>query len=137
MADIPALLFRLVHALERAADVPLRKELGLSYRRAVLLQVLSLNPDIAQRELAALLGHAEASVSTLIRSLAEDGLVDVRQVDGRTKSLAISGDGLRLLARARRIMDPKFQRLLESAAVDGDELGQSLSRLLAQLEAQP
>ena len=70
-------------------------------------------------------------------SLAEDGLVDVRQVDGRTKSLAISGDGLRLLARARRIMDPKFQRLLESAAVDGDELGQSLSRLLAQLEAQP
>lgn len=32
-------------------------------------------------------------------------------------------------------MDPRFARLLEQADVDGDELEQALTRLLAHLEA--
>nr|WP_277626434.1 MarR family winged helix-turn-helix transcriptional regulator [Arsenicicoccus piscis] len=130
-----ALLHRVVHELDRAADVALRRELGLSNRRAVLLQVLAENPGVAQRQLATLLGHTEASVSALVRSLADDGLVEIGSADGRTKSLRVSGEGARLLRRARALMDPRFARLLEQADVDGDELEQALTRLLAHLEA--
>ena len=135
MNDIPFLLHRIVHEMGVAADRVLRRELGISYRRAVTLLVLESAGPSSQRALAAQLGHSEASVSTLIRDLATEGAVAVEPVDKRERRVRVTDEGARLVARARALTEPMFQELLTAADVDASVLGPQLERLDATLGA--
>jgi DNA-binding MarR family transcriptional regulator len=133
--DIPFLLHRIVHEMGLAADRTLRREIGISYRRAVTLLVLDDAGPTSQRALAGLLGHSEAAVSTLIRELAADGAVSVESVDKRERRVQVTDDGARLVARARALTEPMFYGVVAAAGLDADELGSQLQRLEAALGA--
>jgi DNA-binding MarR family transcriptional regulator len=112
-----------------AADRVLRAELGLSYRRAIILLVVEDSDGLSQRAIARKLGHAEASVSTLVRDLVNAGALSVELVDRRERRVRVTEDGSRLVARARALTEPMFQELVMAAGVDVNSLGRQLKRL--------
>lgn len=112
-----------------AADRVLRRELGLSYRRAITLLVLEDSGAMSQRALAGELGHSEASVSTLVRDLAKVGAVSVESVNKRERRIQVTAEGARLVAHARALTEPMFRDLVAAAGVDAVSLGQQLKRL--------
>lgn len=115
--------------MDLGADRVLQRELGISHRRAVALLTIEKAGPLSQRALAALLGHTEPAVSTLVRDLARQGAVSLEAVDGRQRRVAVTAEGARLVAAARQITKPMFEAVVISAGVDAEVLGEQLSLL--------
>ncbi len=133
--DIPLLLHRIIHHMDRAADRALRSELGISHRRAIALLVLDGHGSMSQRALAGVLGHSEAAVSGTVRELVDLDAVTLEAVDGRERRVVVTESGRRLVRAARAITEPMFAAVIASTGVDATMLGEQLSRLDAGMGA--
>jgi DNA-binding MarR family transcriptional regulator len=131
--DIPFLLHRIVHQMDRAADRALRRELGISHRRAIVLLLIEGEGPVNQRQLASRLGHTEPAISAMMRELAGRGLVRFESVDGRERQVLLTDEGSRLVDASRALLRPMFDDVMGRTGVDGAALGTQLHRLAAGL----
>ncbi|WP_129789867.1 MarR family winged helix-turn-helix transcriptional regulator [Promicromonospora panici] len=129
MYDIPLLLHRIVHQMDRAADRVLREELDISHRRAIVLLVVESEGPLNQRELASRLGHTEPAISAMMRELADRGLVRFESASGRERQVLVTDEGRRLVVASRLLLGPMFDDVIRRTGVDDDELGAQLHRL--------
>jgi DNA-binding MarR family transcriptional regulator len=72
------LIHTFVANLDRVADKMLKRELGISYRRAVFLVTLHDEGPMSQHELAVALGYSDPAVSSLLVELAKDKFIKAK-----------------------------------------------------------
>lgn len=136
MSDVPLLLHRVVHRMDRAADRVLRRELGISNRNVIALVVLETDGPMSQRALALSLGHTEPAVTALVRELVKTNAVEVTPINGRECSLSVTDEGARLVEAAHALIDPMFDELVTAAGADAHALEEQLRLLDRRLEGQ-
>jgi DNA-binding MarR family transcriptional regulator len=113
-------LHKLVFELDRAADQLLRTNMGISYKRMLFLAVLQECGTVTQHALAVALGYSDPAVSTMLLELAKDGyiLTTPSPEHGRKRLVTITLKGSEVVANGRRLLDSRFDRLMQAAGVD-------------------
>lgn len=111
-------LHTLVSRLERAGDRILRAEHGLSYRRFMVLVMVGELGVSTQRALADALAVTEPSVSRMVATLAETGLLTVvpDPAGGNRRQINLTDAGRALINRAGTDL---IQRLTETVTASG------------------
>ena len=133
-------LHKLTARLDRAADRILREREGVSYSRFLTLFAVK-NGAGNQRALAGWLGQSEPSTSRMVGLLAGEGLLDVRRIPGagNARHLQLTAKGLDLVDRGGRLLEARFEELLERSGVSRASYQRQTRRLLDHLdgESQP
>jgi DNA-binding MarR family transcriptional regulator len=130
-------LHKLTARLDRAADGLLSSHEGVSYSR--FLSLFAVREGAAsQRELARWLGQSEPSTSRMVGVLAQDGLLDVTTVAGmgNRRYLQLTDVGAKLVERCGRLLEGRFEELVERSGVPYAAYQRHTRRLLGQLEAE-
>lgn len=135
-SDLPLLLHKVVYELDRAADRILQREVGISYKRATVLLMVSLHGPQSQHELALRLGHTDAAISLLVRELNSDGYLTktTSAGGGRKYSVALTDAGHDIITRCQGLLDQRFTELTTAADVDVDALHATIQKLAQGLE---
>lgn len=130
-------LHRLTARLDRAADVFLREEAGVSYSRFLALYMVGSEGADTQRALAQRLGVTEPSVSRLARALAESGWLEViaQPGGGNRNRLRLTSAGERLVDRWGTVLEQRLAALVEAAGLPYCAYRDHTQRLLAVLDA--
>lgn len=105
-----------------AADRRCLAGAGVTTAQAAALTVISRQPGVSQRALAAALRQTEPSITTLVRRLLAAGLVErsVHAGDGRARALAVTQAGLAALATVDAAFAPVNDRI--EAALSAGEI---------------
>jgi DNA-binding MarR family transcriptional regulator len=129
-------LHKLTARLDRAADELLRQEEGISYARFVTLFAVS-QTNGTQRELAHWLGQTEPSASRMVTLLAEQGLIEVvkRPGEGNRRQLRLSARGADLVERCGRLLEGRFEDLVQRSGVSYVSYQRHTRRLLEHLQS--
>jgi len=129
-------LHKLTARLDRAADGLLRSHAGLSYSRFLALFAVS-EGAVSQRELARWLGQTEPSTSRMVGVLAEQGLLSATTVAGagNRRQLQLTDTGADLVDRCGRLLEGRFEELVERSGVPYAAYQAHTRRLLSQLDA--
>jgi DNA-binding MarR family transcriptional regulator len=130
-------LHKLTARLDRAADRILREREGISYSRFLTLFAVK-NGAANQRALAVWLGQSEPSTSRMVGLLAGEGLLDVRRIPGagNSRHLRLTSAGAELVERGGRLLEARFEELLERSGVSRASYQRQTRRLLDQLDAE-
>lgn len=130
-------LHKLTARLDRAADRILREREGVSYSRFLTLFAVK-NGAENQRALAGWLGQSEPSTSRMVGLLAGEGLLDVRRIPGagNARHLRLTSAGLGLVDRGGRLLEARFEELLERSGVSRASYQRQTRRLLEHLDAE-
>lgn len=138
MIETSILLHRVVYAMDRAADRRLRDALGISHRRAALLRAIGTVGPSSQHDLAARLGHTDPAITSMVRSLRADGLVEVTvdPSNRRRRLVRLTDEGEALVARATSILGRDMAALVRVSRVDLDALRRQLVKLDTHLSEQ-
>jgi DNA-binding MarR family transcriptional regulator len=133
------LLHRLVFALDRGADRLLRTHLAISYQRLLFLAILQHHGTMTQHELAVAMGYSDPAISTMLRELARDSLVQIAPspTHGRRRLVSLTPRGREVVTAGRRFLDERFAELLRAAGVDGEQYRALTERILRALLANP
>lgn len=124
----------LVSLMDRAADGLLaRHEVGLTYRRFLVLLHVSETAGATQRALAERLGSSEAATSRMVAGLARDGLVDVARGVGNSRQVRLTPLGAERLSMAGEVLGGRFDELVRRHGVDPGDLSTTVRRLSAAL----
>ncbi|WP_392544758.1 MarR family winged helix-turn-helix transcriptional regulator [Oryzobacter telluris] len=127
-------LHLLVALMDRAADGLLaRHDVGLTYKRFLVLLHVSDADGPTQRDLADRLGSSEAATSRMVAGLARDGLLDIGRGAGNRRELRITAVGGERLAAAGHVLGDHFDALVTSQGVDPTDLTTTVRRLAAAL----
>ncbi len=104
--------------LDRAADVILRREEGISYARFLALFAVR-ETNGSQRDLARWLGQTEASTSRMVAILADEGLVEVARLEGggNRRRLQLTTSGAKLVGRCGCLLESRFEELIHRSGV--------------------
>jgi DNA-binding MarR family transcriptional regulator len=115
IADVVSRLRRAMRRAGRAAGRDGSLPGGLSVAQLELLSCLADNPGARPGQLARLLRLAPSSVATLVYGLRRVGLVSRTggQLDRRTASLMLTGEGTAMVARWQEINE----RILQAAII--------------------
>lgn len=116
LKDLPGYALRRASAAFMTTLAQRLAALGLRPAEATVLLVMAVNPGITQSEIGRLLDIASANMAPLIARLAERNLLLRQPVDGRSHALRLSQPGLRLMKKARRIIEELESALLERIA---------------------
>lgn len=129
-------LHKLTARLDRAADRFLREREGISYSRFLTLFAVS-HGATHQRALAEWLGQSEPSTSRMVGVLTAEGLLDARRIPGagNARRLRLTPAGAELVERGSRLLEARFQELLERSGVSRASYHRQTRRLLAELDA--
>ena len=129
-------LHKLTARLDRAADRILRELEGISYSRFLTLFAVK-NGAANQRALAAWLGQSEPSTSRMVRVLTAEGLLEAARIpgEGNSRRLRLTSSGAELVERGGRLLDGRFEELLERSGVSRISYQRQTRRLLDQLDA--
>lgn len=129
-------LHTLVSRLERAGDRILRAEHGLSYRRFLVLVVVGELGASTQRALAENLAVTEPSMSRMVASLAEAGLLAVAPDPGggNRRRIVLTEDGTALVERAGTRLIELLTETVESVGVPFETYLSHTRRLNAALD---
>lgn len=129
-------LHKLTARLDRAADVLLRSHAGVSYSRFLALFAVSQGA-VSQRELARWLGQTEPSTSRMVGVLAERGLLSATTVAGagNRRRLKLTHSGADLVDRCGRLLEGRFEELVQRSGVHYASYQECTRRLLSQLDA--
>lgn len=129
-------LHKLTARLDRAADRILQETEGISYARFLTLFAVR-NGAANQRALAAWLAQSEPSTSRMVSVLAADGLLTATRSPGggNSRRLELSPAGAEVVARGSRVLERRFDELLERGRVSRVSYHRQTRRLLDQLEA--
>jgi DNA-binding MarR family transcriptional regulator len=130
-------LHKLTARLDRAADRILREREGISYSRFLTLLAVK-NGAVNQRALAVWLGQSEPSTSRMVGLLSREGLLDVRRIPGagNSRHLGLTAAGAELVERGGRLLEGRFEELLERSGVSRTSYQRQTRRLLDQLDAE-
>jgi DNA-binding MarR family transcriptional regulator len=130
-------LHKLTARLDRAADRIVREREGVSYSRFLALFAVK-NGAENQRALAGWLGQSEPSTSRMVGLLAGEGLLDVRRIPGagNARHLRLTSAGLGLVDRGGRLLEARFEELLERSGVSRASYQRQTRRLLEHLDAE-
>src|SRR5947209_2347182 len=130
-------LHKLTARLDRAADRILREREGISYSRFLTLFAVK-NGAANQRALAVWLGQSEPSTSRMVGLLTAQGLLDARQIPGtgNSRHLGLTSAGAELVDRGGRLLEARFEELLERSGVSRSSYQRQTRRLLDQLNAE-
>lgn len=124
----------LVALMDRAAEGLLtRHDVGLTYRRFLVLLHVSQCDGPTQRELAERLGSSEAATSRMVAGLGRDGLLDVGRGVGNRRELRLTVLGGERLTAAEHVLGDRFDGLVRSQGVDPTDLSTTVRRLAAGL----
>jgi DNA-binding MarR family transcriptional regulator len=129
-------LHKLTARLDRAADRILREREEISYSR--FLTLFAVQRGAAnQRALATWLGQSEPSTSRMVRVLTADGLLEASRIpgEGNARRLRLTSRGAELVERGGRLLDARFDELLERSGVARASYQRQTRRLLDQLDA--
>jgi DNA-binding MarR family transcriptional regulator len=85
--------------------------LGLRHADVALLMLIDSRPDLTQSDAGRLLEIQRANMVPFVGRLTRRGLIETRQVDGRSRALGLSRAGRALLVKARRVV-AAFERSL-------------------------
>jgi DNA-binding MarR family transcriptional regulator len=129
-------LHKLTARLDRAADRILHEREGISYSRFLTLFAVK-NGAANQRALAVWLGQSEPSTSRMVAVLAADRLLEARRIPGggNARRLRLTPAGAELVERASRLLEERFQELLQRSGVSRASYQRQTRRLLDQLDA--
>jgi DNA-binding MarR family transcriptional regulator len=121
--------------LDRAADRILQAEVGLSYRRFLVLLLVGEGAP-TQRVLAERLGVTEPSTSRMAGVLAGEGLLDVGPdpAGGNRRRLALTPAGRDRVEACTRVLEGRFADLVGRTGVPYDEYAEHTRRLAAALD---
>ncbi|MEI6528519.1 MAG: MarR family transcriptional regulator [bacterium] len=118
---------------EKIQDHWLKKKLNLSLAQYMILIFLSLKPGLSQEDIAQRRNCTEASVSRIIRIMAEKKFITSRSAvgDKRKKELFLSDRGRKLLVRAKNIVNQEFGLILQKVGQEEEnKLKKSLDKIL-------
>jgi DNA-binding MarR family transcriptional regulator len=87
--------------------------LELRHADVALLMLIEASPGLTQSQAGRLLDIQRANMVPFIARLEARGVIQRRQVDGRSQALDLTGRGRTLLARARRVVAAHEAALLE------------------------
>jgi DNA-binding MarR family transcriptional regulator len=87
--------------------------LELRHADVALLMLIEASPGLTQSQAGRLLDIQRANMVPFIARLEARGVIQRRQVDGRSQALDLTGRGRMLLARARRVVAAHEAALLE------------------------
>jgi len=129
-------LHKLTARLDRAADRILHEREGISYSRFLTLFAVK-NGAAHQRALATWLGQSEPSTSRMVGVLASEGMLTARRMPGRgnTRRLQLTSAGAELVERGSRLLEGRFEELLDRSGVSRASYQRQTRRLLDQLDA--
>jgi DNA-binding MarR family transcriptional regulator len=91
--------------------------LELRHADVALLMLIESSPGITQSQAGRVLDIQRANMAPFVARLEARGVLQRRQVDGRSQALDLSGRGRMLLARARRVVEAHEAALLERVPV--------------------
>jgi len=129
-------LHALVSRLDRAADRLLQAEMGIAYRRFLVLFMVDELGATTQRALARRLDVSDPSVSRMTGLLAEAGLLEVAAAPegGHRRRLALTPDGKQLVDRCRDLLSRRLGEVVERSGVPAEEYLAHTQRLSALLD---
>jgi DNA-binding MarR family transcriptional regulator len=132
-------LHKLTARLDRAADVRLRTDAGVSYPRFLALYMVGSEGADTQRALAERLGVSEPSVSRMVRVLADHEWLEVvpDPAGGNRNRLKLTRAGQQLVERWGGELETRLANLLEAVAVPYGKYLSHTERLLDALDSQP
>jgi DNA-binding MarR family transcriptional regulator len=87
--------------------------LELRHADVAMLMLTESSPGLTQSHAARVLDIQRANMAPFVARLEARGLIERRQVDGRTQALDLTRRGRMLLERARRIVDAHETALLQ------------------------
>jgi DNA-binding MarR family transcriptional regulator len=121
--------------LDRVTDRMLKREYGISYRRAVFLLTLHDEGTMSQHELAVALGYSDPAVSSLLIELIKDKLVTSKQdpTHGRKLIVCLTSKGIALAEKLSIYLNASFDRLVHFAEIDESAYAEATDRLLKTL----
>jgi DNA-binding MarR family transcriptional regulator len=130
-------LGKLAFELDRAGDQLLQADVGISYRRFLFLTVLQYRGTVTQHELAVALGYSDPAVSTMLVELATDGYIQVTKSPehARKHLVTITPKGNEVVAQGRRLLDARFDQLMQDAGVDAQHYHELTERIYQALIA--
>lgn len=134
--DLSFDLHTLTARLDRSADLILRAECDVSYRRFRALLIVGELGSATQRAVAEALGVSEPSASRMTGMLAETGSLDVRPdpAGGNRRSLSLTPQGERLVEQCRDLLERRFADLVKRSGVPYDAYARHTRRLMAALD---
>ena len=131
------ILGKLSFELDRAGAQLLLTNVGISYRRFLFLTVLQHSGTVTQHELAVALGYSDPAVSTMLLELAKDGYIQVTKSPehAHKRLVTITPQGNEVVARGRRLLDSRFDQLMQDAGVDAQHYRELTERIYQALIA--
>jgi DNA-binding MarR family transcriptional regulator len=120
MNEPPAyLLHKLVLELDRAADNILRRQFGISYKRALFLLALQRQGTLTQHELAIRLGYSDPAVSAMLLQLTKDQyvVISISPVHKRKRLATITPKGSEIVNKGVRLLDDSYDQLMDAAGI--------------------
>ncbi len=131
--------FFLLSRVSRAATQIYQRELAplnISAPQGNILLILSSSREVAQSDVVKILMLDKANVSSLVRTLRDEGLLTVRNEfsDGRKSILSLTEKGRTLVKKLNRV-ERKVNRSVEQIATRGDmnRFRQTLNSILKSL----
>lgn len=137
--DLSRALHTLTARLDRAADRILQAEVGLPYRRYLLLYAVADLGSPSQRALARWLDVTEPSVSRMVRTLVASGWLTVQPdpAGGNRRVVELTPAGAELVAGSGRLLEGRLADLVQRSGVPYERYRGDTARLLAGLDAVP
>lgn len=135
--DLSRALHSLTIRLDRAADRILQAEVGLPYRRYLVLYAVHELGRPSQRALARWLDVTEPSVSRMVRSLVDAGWLAVgpAPAGGNRRAVELTPAGAELVGRCGRLLEGRLATVVEGSGVGYDGYRDATLRLAAALAA--
>jgi DNA-binding MarR family transcriptional regulator len=125
----PGFLLRRAHQISAAVFEDECRDLGLTPAQFGVLTVLKSHPGLGQSSLARALGFDKVTVLRVLRGLETRGLVARAPApdNKRNVSVALTTEGLAMLAQAQKPAERAYKRLL--APLDKEQQGQLIELL--------
>jgi DNA-binding MarR family transcriptional regulator len=113
-------LEKLVWLMKQAGTHLLEQKFSISFKRFYVLAALGACEPTTQHSLATSLGYSDAAISRMLKHLADDNLVELRQdpSHGRKHIVQLTGQGLALTQQCAVFLEQTFTDALQYAGVD-------------------
>ncbi len=136
MPSITASLHKLVFAMDRYADIQLRRQFGIDHNLFVFLSPL-LGTTMDVTGLAASLNLTKAAVSKRVPILERDSwvLTGHDPTHRRRVMVALTPKGEAFVASAGALLGGRFGAMLAGLSIDADRLDNDLQEMVAAVHA--
>ncbi len=113
--NIGFLLHHLAFSLMRQSDQLLQDVLGIGFSQFKILRVVEATPHLQQKQIAAILGQTEASISRQVKLMHEQGLIitTVRAENKREHITTLTSKGVQYSNQAMTVLNGHYQPMFD------------------------